>query len=50
LGFNLVASILKEWDVEKWVERNLIELHLRNRMRIMNDRKIVADIAAKIKP
>ncbi|MBS7622744.1 hypothetical protein KEJ39_03605 [Candidatus Bathyarchaeota archaeon] len=50
LDFNLIALILKEWNVEEWVERNLIELYRRNRIRIVNDRKIVDDIDGKIKP
>lgn len=48
LDFKLVASILREWGIEDWVERNLIELYRRNRIRIVNDRKVVPGIEHNI--
>jgi hypothetical protein len=48
LDFTLVASILKEWRIEDWVERNLIELHRRHRLRIVNDHKMITGIEEKV--
>jgi hypothetical protein len=31
---------LREWGIENWVERNLIELYRRHKVRILDDRKI----------
>ena len=49
LNFELIASILKEWGIEEWVEKNLVSLYSRNRMRIINDQKIVHEIEKKMK-
>jgi len=49
LNFKLIASILKEWGIEEWVEKNLVSLYSRNRMRIINDQKIVHEIEKKMK-
>jgi len=48
LDFALVGSILKEWRIEEWVERNLIELHRRHRLRIVNDHKMIPGIEEKM--
>jgi len=48
LDFTLVASILKEWRIEDWVERNLIELCRRHRLRIVNDHKMIPGIERKM--
>ena len=49
LDFALIASILKDWGIEDWVERNLIQLYRRNRLRIVKDYLIVPEIERKIK-
>lgn len=46
--FEYVALILKEWSVEDWAERNLIELYRGNRLRILNDYRIIPRIERKI--
>jgi len=48
LNFELVGSILKGWGIEDWVERNLIELYRRNKVRILNDHKMIPGIEHKI--
>jgi len=48
LNFQSVASIPKEWGVEGWVERNLLELYRRNRIRIMNDYKMAPGIEERM--
>jgi len=49
LDFAHVASILKDWGVENWVERNLVQLYRRNRLRIINDYLIVPEIEQEMK-
>jgi len=49
LDFKNVHSILREWGIENWVERNLIELYRRNRVRILDDRKILPGIEEKLR-
>jgi len=49
LDFAHVASILKDWGVENWVERNLVQLYRRNRLRIINDYLIVPEIEREIR-
>jgi len=49
LDFAYVASILKDWGVEDWVERNLVQLYRRNRLRIINDYLIMPEIERKMK-
>jgi len=49
LDFRKVRSILREWGIMNWVKGNLRELYRRNRMRIMDDRKIVPDIEEKFR-
>jgi len=44
-----VAKIVKEWGIENWVENNLTQLYRRNRIRILNDRKIVPGVERRIK-
>jgi len=48
LDFAYVASILKDWGVENWVERNLVQLYRRNRLRIINDYLIAPEIERKM--
>jgi len=48
LDLGLVASILKSWRILEWVEKNLIELHRRHRIRILYDHRIVPEIEGKI--
>lgn len=48
LDLELVASILRNWRIVEWVERNLIELHRRHRIRILHDCRIVPGIESKI--
>ena len=48
LDFKSVASILREWKIEDWVEKNLFELYRRNRIRIVNDYKMVPSIEEKL--
>jgi hypothetical protein len=48
LHFKNVLSILREWGIENWVERNLIELYRRNRVRVLDDRKILPGIEEKL--
>ncbi len=49
LNFKLVGSILRDLAIEDWAERNLIALYKRNRVRIINDHKIIPGIARKLK-
>lgn len=49
LDFKQVAAIVKEWNVENWVRDNLVQLYLRNRIRILNDYQIIPGIERKIK-
>ena len=49
LDFKQVAMIIKEWGIENWVESNLIQLHQRNRVRILYDDKMIPGIERKIK-
>jgi len=48
LDLGLVGSILKSWRIVEWVEKNLIELHRRHRIRILYDHRIVPGIEGKI--
>lgn len=48
LDFELVASIVRKWGIEDWVERNLVELYRRNRIRITNDSTIMPGIERKM--
>jgi len=47
LDLEVVASIMKRWRIAEWVERNLIELHQRHRIRILYDHRMVPRIAEK---
>jgi len=49
LRFDRVASILENWKMETLVEKNLIDLHRRNNLRIIGDNKIVPGIEKKFK-
>jgi len=49
LDFGQVAMIVKEWGIENWVENNLIQLYRRNRIRILNDNKMMPEIERRIK-
>lgn len=49
LDFKQVATIVKEWRIENWVESNLVQLYRRNRVRILNDEKIMPGIERGIK-
>jgi len=48
LNLGQVASILTSWKIAEWVERNLIELHRRHRLRISYDYRMVPGIQSKI--
>jgi len=48
LRFKLVRAIIKQWGIEGWVEKNLVDLYNRNKIRILNDRKIAQGIERKI--
>ena len=48
LKFNLIASILEEWGILDWVEKNLIELYRRHGVRILNDQRMVPRIERKL--
>lgn len=48
LNPELVASILKDWRIVEWVERNLIELYRRHGIRILYDERMVPGIAQKM--
>jgi len=48
LRLKLVGSIIKEWGIEDWVEKNLVDLYNRNKIRILNDDKIIPGIEHKI--
>ena len=41
--------ILTEWGIVNCVERNLTELYGRNRIRILDDRKIIPEIEKKFR-
>ena len=49
LRFNRVASILKNWGTEGLVEKNLVDLYRRNRLRITGDNKILPGIEEKLR-
>jgi len=49
LDFGQARSILTEWGIMNWVERNLTELYRRNRIRILDDRKIIPEIEQKFR-
>jgi hypothetical protein len=49
LRFNRVASILKNWGMEALVEKNLVDLYRKNRLRITGDNKILPGIEKKLK-
>lgn len=49
LDFGQVRSILTEWRIVNWVERNLTEHCGRNRIRILDDRKIIPEIEQKFR-
>jgi len=49
IRYKHLDSILADWKIEKWVEANLIDLYKRNRIRIIDDHKIVPRIEDKIK-
>lgn len=49
LSFNHLASILKKWRIEKWVETNLTELYRRHKIRIVDDDKIIPGIGDRFK-
>jgi len=49
LRFNRVASILKNWGMEALVEKNLVDLYRKNRLRITGDYKIIPGIEKKLK-
>jgi hypothetical protein len=44
-----VASILKNWEMEALVEKNLVDLFRKNRLRITGDNKILPGIEKKLK-
>jgi hypothetical protein len=48
LSFKKVKSILKEWEIENWVETNLISLYRRHKVRILGDTVIIPGIDRKI--
>jgi len=48
LNLGQVTSILTSWKIVEWVERNLIELHRRHRLRILYDYRMVPGIEGKI--
>ena len=49
IRFSRVRSILKVWNIEEWIEKNLIDLYHRNGLRISEDTKIIPGIEAKLK-
>lgn len=49
LDFGQARSILTEWGIVNWVERNLTQLYQRNRIRILDDRKIIPQIEQKLR-
>jgi hypothetical protein len=48
LRLKLVTSIIRQWGIEEWVERNLVDLYDRNKIRIINDYKIIPGIQHRI--
>lgn len=50
IRYKHLNSILANWQIEKWVETNLIDLYKRNRVRIIDDNKIIPGIENRIKP
>ena len=50
IRFKRLTSILADWQIEDWVETNLIDLYRRNRLRIIDDRKIMPGIEARFRP
>ena len=49
IDFELTRSILTEWGIMSWVQRNLTELYARNRIRILDDRKIIPEIEQRLR-
>lgn len=49
LNFKVVTTIMRDWGIEGWVESNLIQLYQRNRLRILNDHKMIPEIERKIR-
>jgi predicted nucleotidyltransferase len=41
LDFDQLNSILKKWGIESWAEKNLVTLYRRNRVRTLNDDRIL---------
>ncbi|MGA8855526.1 MAG: hypothetical protein WB643_00005 [Candidatus Bathyarchaeia archaeon] len=48
IRFKRISSILKTWNIEDWVEKNLIDLYRRNRLRIIRDSKIIPGVEKKL--
>jgi hypothetical protein len=48
LRLRLVTSIIREWGIEDWVEKNLVDLYNRNKIRIVGDYKIIPGIQHRI--
>jgi hypothetical protein len=48
IRFKRVSSILHKWNIEAWVEKNLIDLYRRNRLRIIGDGAIIPGIEKKL--
>ncbi len=48
LRLKQVRAIIKEWEIEDWVEKNLVDLYSRNKIRILDDRRISQGIERKI--
>jgi len=49
IRYKHLDSILADWKIEKWVEKNLTDLYKRNRVRIIDDHKIIPGIEDRIK-
>ena len=49
IRFGRLRSILKTWNIEKWVENNLIDLYRRHKLRITGDNMIIPGIEKKLK-
>ena len=47
--FEHLTSILADWKIERWVETNLVDLYRRNRLRIIDDEKIMPGIEDKLR-
>ncbi|MGA3298117.1 MAG: hypothetical protein ABSD41_11800 [Candidatus Bathyarchaeia archaeon] len=50
IKFRHLASIIADWKIEKWIESNLVDLYQRNKLRIIDDDRIIPGIQDKIKP